>query len=133
MKKFFLLALVAVLFSATSCSTYLRSIHEPNAIVKLTPADYTLSEPVSAEVEFSTILGIDWAHLFNQKTANTSNILGAFLTSYGESMAIYELLEKNPGWDFVMYPQVQSESHGIPFLFETQKLTVTARLGKFNK
>ena len=131
MKKLLFALLAAVCLMATSCSTYYRSMKEPNVLVKLTPADYTLSEPVTAEVSVTYIFGIDFEHLFNDKSAHTG-ILGSVLNTHAQSIAIYEVLEANPGYDFVMYPQFKSESHGIP-LFEKETVTVTCRLGKFNQ
>lgn len=130
MKKFFVLAILAVCLSATSCSSYYRSMKEPNAYIELKAADYTLSEPVTAEVKVTYIFGIDFAHLFVTKAAN-AGVFGTLLGNSTQSMAIYEVLEANPGWDFIMYPQFKTESHGIPF-FETETVTVTCRLGKFN-
>ena len=44
--------------------------------------------------------------------------------------AVYDLLEKNPGYDFVMYPQVYNKTTGVPGIFTKTDIKVSARLGK---
>ena len=133
MKKFFyiLLALVG-LYCMTSCASTYKTMREPNVLVELNSGDYTLSEPVQGEGEVVKVLGIDWAHLFNKKTASVNASVFGGLLSSSESYAVYDMLEKNPGYDFVMYPQVTKETKSY-VVFSKTLVKVTARLGKFNK
>ena len=133
MKKILLIALVVFsAFMTTSCSSYYRSMKEPNVRFELNSHDYTLSEPVQGEGYALYILGIDWERLFGRKVAATNTpVMG--LTSIlkgAESYALFDLMAKNPGYDFVMCPQfVQKDTHFYPF-YQKVTVTVTARLGK---
>jgi hypothetical protein len=48
--------------------------------------------------------------------------------------ALYELMQKNPGWDVVFYPQFETKIEkpvlGIGFIYKTSTVTTTARLAK---
>ena len=47
-----------------------------------------------------------------------------------EQYAIYDLMKKNPGYDFVMYPQVTKTYKQFPLLYRKVDVTVKARMGK---
>jgi len=134
MKKLLIaLALVAGLTLLSSCSASYKTIREPNVKIELYSADYTLSEPKTAEATITKVFMIDWEHLFNKKTADiNAAIFSSLMPSSDDSYAIYKILEENPGYDFVMYPQVTTETQNY-IIYSTTKVTVTARLGKFNK
>jgi len=111
-------------------------MREPNVRVELNADDIILSEPVTGTATVVRVLGIDWKRLFKAEGASVSapimGITPEFLPS-GSSQAIYDMLEKNPGWDFVMYPQAKSESYrvwGLGLIYSETETTVTARLGK---
>lgn len=127
-----------VLFS--SCSTSLHSMREPNVRVELTASDFELSEQVTGEAIVTRVFGIDWEHLFNEEEGISSGvvnviipIIGGLVIDKGANYALYDLMKKNPGYDVVVYPQIESHSsYFIPFFSETT-YKVTARLGKLKK
>ena len=133
MKKALLFILLAVTaFAATSCSTTLKTMKEPIVQFQLNSNDYVLSEQVTGEAVVTRVLNIDWARIFTNKFgAVTSPIYGVTTTTSLDDMyAVYDLLEKHPGYDFVMYPQFTVVSDGIEGLFVKKTIKVTARLGK---
>ena len=137
MKKFrFLLILAVAMLAFTSCTTLSRSMREPNVRIELKADDMILSEPVTGTATVIRVFGIDWKRLFKGEYATvTAPIMGLTpeLLPEGASHAIYDMLEKNPGWDFVMYPQAKSESYrvlGLGLIYSETETTVTARLGK---
>lgn len=136
MKKAFIFILLAVTaVAATSCSTTLKTMKEPVVQFQLNAHDYELSEQVSGEAVVTRVLGIDWARIFtNRFGAVTSPIYGITTTATLDDMyAVYDLLEKHPGYDFVMYPQFTTVSDGIEGIYVTKTIKVTARLGKLKK
>jgi hypothetical protein len=140
MKKFrFLLILAVAILAFSSCTSLSRSMREPNVRFELNADDMVLSEPVTGTATIIRVFGIDWKHLFKTKQGTigvpvVGNIPG-FLSS-DNSYAVYDLLEKNPGWDFLMYPQYKTENYrvlGMGLLYSETGVTVTARLGKLKK
>ena len=140
MKKYSILALLVVAFSLTSCSSLTRGMREPIVHFELNSDDYVLSEPVSGTATSVYVLGIDWKRLFHTESAyiNTpivSSPVSSFmgLVPSTQTYAIYDMMENNPGYDFVMYPQYKSEvRHFLWFIYAKEKTTVTARLGRLN-
>ena len=139
MKKLTYLAILVVALSMTSCSALTRGMREPVVTFELNSGDYTLSEPVTAQATSVRIFGIDWKRLFSVESAVvdapivTSSLtsLAAGLLPTTENYALYTLMEENPGYDFVMYPQSKSEFHHfLWFIYSKETTTVTARLGK---
>jgi len=47
-----------------------------------------------------------------------------------QAYALFDLMEKNPGYDVVFYPQYETKITGIPLLFQKSQTTVKARLAK---
>ena len=127
--------MVVVAFAATSCSTTLKSIKEPLVHFQLNSNDYVLSEQVTGEAYVVRVLNIDWARIFTNRFGTISTpIFGATSTvSFDQMYAVYDLLEKHPGYDFVMYPQFTTVSEGVQGIFVKNTITVTARLGKMKK
>ena len=138
MKKSFFFALLAVLaLTVTSCSATLQSMREPVVRFELNSSDYTLSEPVTGEATVTKVFNIDWSRLFNKKAGSVGTPIIGLTTAGIPSMdiqyAVFDLMEKNPGYDFVMYPQVVVVTNGVPFLYENSTIKVTARLGKLKR
>ncbi|MBR5906049.1 MAG: hypothetical protein IKZ51_06300 [Bacteroidales bacterium] len=136
MKKSFFIALMAVVaFAVTSCSTTLKSVQEPIVKFDLTSADFVLSEQVTGQAAIHRILGVDWARLFtnNYGTISVPLVGVSNVTSLNMMYAVYDLIEKHPGYDFVMYPQFSTKVVGVPGLYEKTEIKVTARLGKLKK
>jgi len=133
MKRLLPILILVVLF-ATSCSTTFRTMREPNVRFELTGEDYTISdEAVSGEATVVYVLGIDWKRLFGRADRADFNtpVMGTFNIIRGaETYAIFDLMEKNPGYDFVMYPQVTKESYRVFPFYKRVKVNVKARLGK---
>ena len=142
MKKFrFVLILGVVALLAASCDTYRHSMREPNNRVEFVASDFELSDQVTGEATVTRIIGIDWERTFGtSKIGSTSKkavlpIIGQLI--YGEeAYAIYDMLEKHPGYDVIFYPQVEVHKHAPVLgtdLYSTTTYKVTARLGKLKK
>ncbi len=134
MKKLFI-ALLAVVALATSCSTAMKTINEPIAHFQLNSNDYVLSEQVVGQATVHRVLGIDWARLFTNKygSVNAPLVGTVSIPSLDNMYAIYDLIEKNPGYDFVMYPQFTAQVDGVKGIYEKTTIKVVARLGKLKK
>ena len=125
-----------------SCNTYHHSMKGPNAYLELKASDFDLSGTVTGEATVTKIIGIDWQRLFGKEEigetpsmGTTIPFIGAVIPS-GANYALYDLMKKNPGYDVVVYPQVESYRHA-PILgtdiFSKTTYKVTARLGKLKK
>ena len=137
-RLFLICGLVCLLFA--SCNTYKRSMREPNVRVELNSNDFTFSKQVTGEATVTKILGVDWARLFGtMEMGEIESPLKAQIPIIGDliipeaSYAIYNMMQKNPGYDVVIYPQVESHKRA-PILgtdiYSTTTYKVTARLGK---
>ena len=132
---------VAMLSGCTSINKIMR---EPNSKVQLVKSDFTLSEQVSAEATSTKILCIDWSRLFMSKSGTVVGgaagislasipVFGNILSDHTANYALYELMQNNPGYDVVFYPQYESKTVKpiiLGFLFKTTTVKVTAKLGK---
>jgi hypothetical protein len=143
MKKFRLLLVcgIAALFM-TSCHTYRHSMKEPNAYVEYHADDFTLSDAVTGEATVTRVIGIDWVHLFGTKEIGESASVGTIIPYVGMAIpdganyALYKLMQKNPGYDVVIYPQVESHRYAPVLgtdIYSKTTYKVTARLGKLKK
>lgn len=133
MKKLLPILLVVMLF-ATSCSHTFRTMREPSVLFELTGKDYVLAdEAVTGEATVVYVLGIDWKRIFSHTDRAEFNapVVGLENIVRGaEQYAIYDLMQKNPGYDFVMYPQVTKSYKGFPILYKKVNVQVKARMGK---
>lgn len=136
-----ILTCVITMVMATSCHTYRHSMREPNVRVELNSADFELSPQVTAEAVVTRILGVDWQRLFGKTEIGTTPffseipIIGGLVPT-GANYALYKLMVENPGYDVVIYPQVESYRHAPVLgsdLYSKTTYKVTARLGKLNK
>ncbi len=143
MKKFRLLLIcgIAALFMA-SCNTYHHSMKEPNAYLELYASDFELSDPVTGEATVTKVIGVDWQHLFGTNEIGVTPSVGTTIPFIGLTIpsgakyALYDMMKKNPGYDVVVYPQVESYRHAPVLgtdIFSTTTYKVTARLGKLKK
>lgn len=143
MKKFklFLLCGLAVLFMA-SCNTYTHSMKTPNSYVEYHAADFELSAPVTGEATVTRVLCIDWQHTFGTEEIGLTSDVGTVVPYIGLTIpsganyALYNLMKKNPGYDVVIYPQVETHRHAPILgtdLYSKTTYKVTARLGKLKK
>ena len=63
--------------------------------------------------------------------------IGTFIGNKTANYSLYELMNGNPGYDVVFYPQYETKVFkpvlGIGFITKITKVKTTARLGKLNK
>jgi len=143
MKKFRLLLVCGIVaLFMTSCHTYRHSMKEPNAYVEYHADDFTLSDAVTGEATVTRVIGIDWVHLFGTKEIGESASVGTIIPYVGMAIpdganyALYKLMQKNPGYDVVIYPQVESHRYAPVLgtdIYSKTTYKVTARLGKLKK
>jgi len=62
-----------------------------------------------------------------------TKVLGPIIGSEASIYALYNLLNEHPDYDFILYPRVEERKSGIPILFTTTNVKVTARLGKLKQ
>jgi hypothetical protein len=139
---------LALIAAFSSCTTLNHSMREPNTRVDLNKSDFTLSEQVTAEATSTKILGIDFARLFTKKTGVVEGgaaaislasipVIGNFAADKTANYSLYNLMNGNPGYDVVFYPQYETKVFkpvlGIGFITKITTVKTTARLGKLNK
>lgn len=140
---------VAVIAAFSNCTTYTHGMREPNTRLNLNKSDFSLSDQVSAKAKSVTVLGIDWRRFFTKKTGSidadgSSSISWASIPVIGNivgdrtaNYSLYEMMNANPGYDVVFYPQYETKvlkpALGIGFLVRITNVKTTARLGKLNK
>ena len=126
----------------TSCNSYRHTMREPNNHVEFVASDFELSDAVTGEATVTNVLGIDWSRIFGTTHDGfvTSRydipIVGTLVVNNGINAALYDMMQKNPGYDVVFYPQVESYRHAPILgtdLYSTTTYKVTARLGKLKK
>jgi hypothetical protein len=142
-------SLLAATVYLSSCTIMGRGMREANTEVELKKEDFTFSAQVTGTATQTKIIGIDFERLFTKKqaeaipggTSETTSfagvlmpIVGAYLPSSGKvyAYALYDLYDKNPGYDALFYPSFEREKFGFLFLYSKETVTVTGRLGKLN-
>lgn len=134
--------------SLASCTTYTRTMREPNTRVELKKSDFTLSEQVKGTAQTVTVLGIDWGRFFTKRSGEVQGsgassinfssipVIGNLIADRTANYALYEMMAHNPRYDVVFYPQYQTKILrpilGLGFLSKITTVKVTARLGKLN-
>jgi hypothetical protein len=135
---------VAVAALMASCSMTSRTMKEPNMRVEFQKEDFTISAQVTGEATETKIIGIDFQRLFKKEGGATTAdggmmalpslssipVIGGFIGSKCQSYALYDMMQKNAGYDVVMYPQFETKTTGIPVLFTKTTCKATARLAK---
>jgi len=154
---FMIIGLIGLL---SSCSISNHSMKYPNYHIEFYKTDFEYSEQVKAEATSTLILGIDWKRLFNRKLGEISSdrfndrgqnisisgnilvdpVVGGLSTiipvlgNYGKgkvsSYALYNLMQENPGYDIVIYPQYETKRFIVPIFYSKRTVKVTARLGR---
>jgi len=150
MKKTSLKALlIAGITMATisSCTTYTKTMREPNTWVELKKDDFTLSGQVSGSAKTVTVLGIDWQRFFTKREGQIKGssasislasipVIGSVLSDRTANYALYEMMQHNPRYDVVFYPQYETKILrpilGLGFLSKITTVKATARLGRLN-
>lgn len=152
-----LLAGMAMLLS--SCTVSNRTMKTPNHHIEFYKGDFEYSQQVSAEATSVRVLGIDWQRLFNWESgaieteggnqvsqiAITGNavsdnnfgtittiipVIGDIAKGKVSSYALHKLMQENPGYDIVIYPQYEKKSYIFPIFYSKRTVKVTARLAK---
>jgi hypothetical protein len=149
MNFFAKLAVVAAISTSfASCTNMHNSMREPNSRVEFVKNDFTFSAPLSGEATSTRIFGIDFKRLFKKTSGSVEGasagvsgilasvpIIGATIVDPTANYALYELMNANPGYDVVFYPQYQTTVKrpiGLGFIVKKTTVKVTARLGKIN-
>jgi len=140
-------AMVAFIALCTSgCVTNERSMREPSSRVDFTKNDFNFSDQVTGEGKDTKVFGIDFFRIGHSSdmgmtqtqggrfTVEAIPIIGKYLADESAYYALYDLMEKNPGYDVIFYPQytkrVKRPILGIGFIYKKTTVKVTARLGK---
>lgn len=138
-----MLLFAAVIATFSSCSTLNQTVKETNVRVELNKNDFTLSGQVSASATTTRYFGIDFERLFTQKTGTVEGgaaaislasvpVVGTIIADQTANYALYELMNKNSGYDVIFYPTYETKivkPIGLP-IFTITTVKATARLGK---
>jgi len=149
-KKLLFIAVVSVAF-LSSCMNESKIIREPNTRLELEMDDFELSDQVFESASTTRVLGIDFSRLFGSnkgyidKDETSINIsagagftipvIGGFISDFTANYALHKLMEGNPGYDVVLYPQYTKRVErpiGLG-IYTITRVDVTARLAKFKK
>ena len=133
MKKYCIFLLfISLLFS--SCSITNRTMEQPGNLIEFSMTDFEYSEQIVAEATVVRVFGVDWSRLFNSQSASISlPIFGNRVRGKSCSYALYRLMEENPGYDVIIYPQYETKKFVFPIIFSKHTTSVTARLAKIKK
>jgi hypothetical protein len=140
---------VAIIATLSSCTTMNHSMREPNTRVNLNKSDFALSDQLTAEAKSVKVLGIDWSRLFMKKTGTVEGgnsslitfvnvpVIGNLVYDRTANYSLYKLMNSNPGYDVVFYPQYETKVFrpilGIGLFTKITTVKTTARLGKLTK
>ena len=142
MKRLRLFAVIAACSAIMmSCTVSTRSMKEARDIIEFKAEDFEFSDQVTGEATQVKIIGIDFARLFVKKYGEITSpagtisipIIGNYMNGMVNLYALYNIYQDNPGYDVVLYPTYESKKTGIPVIYMTTKVKVTARLGKLKK
>lgn len=132
MKKVLLLLLVVV--AITSCSVTSSSMKNPSNYIEFVKNDFEYSDQLSSSAKIDFLFGIPLSNTrkIGKFSKNSFKIIGfRSKLNKAEDVAIYNLLQNNPGYDVVLYPKFETKSKG--FIFTSSQVKVTARLAKLKK
>tara|TARA_B110000037_G_scaffold222937_1_gene300635 strand:+ start:999 stop:1433 length:435 start_codon:yes stop_codon:yes gene_type:complete len=144
MKNVFkLLPILFISLFLASCVSSSKTMREPNARVEFVKGDFDFSEQVVGEATSVKVLGIDWRRLFRGKSASVGDEPTTILSSIPiignlgdktSNYALYDMMEKEPGYDVVFYPKYEKVVKN-PFLWFVviTNVKATARLAKIKK
>jgi hypothetical protein len=151
MKKLILVCSTTAVLFLTNCTSVNKSMREPNTRVNLEKKDFTLSDQVTGEASSTQILGIDWNRLFHVTNGGVAKdggllalpiniasipVIGGFIVNPVAGYALYDVMEKNKGYDVAFYPQFETTVKrpiGLGFIYKVTTVKTTTRLGKLNK
>ena len=140
-----IIAFLSVILS--SCTSMNKTMREPNVRVDLNMNDFTLSEQVSAEATSTKVMGLDFARLYLKEGGTVTGgpnqmsisipVIGNVVSNRTANYALYKLMQDNPGYDVVFYPQYETTVIkpllGLGFLTKISTVKVICRLGKLDK
>lgn len=144
--KFLMLAGVSMA-TISSCTTYTKTMREPNSRVEFEKDDFTLSGQVSGSAKTVTVLCIDWERFFTKREGQVKGnsgsisfasipVIGSVISDRTANYALYEMMQHNPRYDVVFYPQYETKVLrpilGLGFLSKITTVKATARLGRLN-
>jgi len=132
-----LIGAVVLVLTLQSCASVHKSIREPNSLVEFSAEDFDFSPQVTAEARVTTLLGLLTFSNANRRSGEVDRgvpssfpVVGLLSTmSRAQAGAIYKLLEANPGYDVVFYPQF-TKTYKPGLLLRRETVEVKARLGK---
>lgn len=131
----------------SSCTMTNKSMREPSAHMQWHKADFSYSGQVTGEASTTRILMIDWARLLKKETGTVTGsaaslidlanipVIGGLITDKTANYALYKIMQENPGYDVVFYPQYEvTNSFPGPFriFYNKTSVKVTCRLAKIN-
>lgn len=152
MKRYFF----SMLFVATvlvtllnGCTASSHSMREPNARMQWEKGDFSYSGQVTGEATTTRIFMIDWKRLFKSEAGMVEGgvasplpidvaslpVIGTTLYDRTSNYALWDMMQANPGYDVVFYPQYEKTVKrpiGLGFIVSTTTVKVTARLAKLN-
>jgi len=149
MNKFRLTAAIAFTSLISSCTVMNKSMREPYSRVDFVKSDFTISDQTSGVGKTTKVLCIDWYRLFHSEDAGTVvgesggklinfskiPVVGGFITDKTANYALYDMMNKAPGYDIVFYPQFETRIRkpilGLGFIYKKTTVKATARLAKF--
>jgi hypothetical protein len=156
MRKFYppIFAIFLGIAFLSSCSSLNKTVYKQSPSLSFRKDDFDVTEQKSVEYTTTRILGIDWAHLFRQKTAEIDgqgvgttrwiiytripvigDIATDLITEKTLNYSLYMLMKQNPGYDIVIYPSFETrvdKPGGLGLIYRTTTVKTTARLGKLN-
>lgn len=135
------LAALALLATISSCTTYTKTMREPNARVEFEKQDFIFSDQVGAKAREVIVLGVDWNRFFKKENGDVKPsrvnvpIIGSNIyNSRAAGYALYNMMADHPGYDVVFYPQYSAKVSkpvlGIGFIVRITDMDVKARLAK---
>lgn len=159
LRLFTLFLFIGTALLMSSCTVSNRTMKTPNHHIEFYKGDFDYSSQVSAEATSVRILGIDWERLFGWESGGIETdgsgqisqiaiggnalsdngagsftavipVVGDFAKGKVSSYALYKLMQDNPGYDIVIYPQYEKKTFIFPVFYSKRTVKVTARLGK---
>ncbi len=143
-----LLLLTAIALCFSACTTLNRTMHDPNLRVELRKDDFVTAEQVTAEASTVRIVGIDFKRTFSRSAPEAGRgytvpsladipVIGNMLTDRTAEYSLWQLMQNNPGYDVVFYPQYELRARkpflGMGFIYKTTTVKTTAVLGKLKR
>ena len=134
--KHLLLPVALCLTLLTGCMSTHQTMPLAVPTVRINLDDLEISEPLEATAMTVRVLGIDWERLFNTEDGDMAySVLTPIpVVDKTDLYALYVLMKRNPGYDFVLYPQFTKVHRrpvlGIGALNSITEVKVTARLAK---